>query len=97
MMTCTNLPVNRCLSIEAEFNHLKNLLTGLAYLPTPETFWDDLSEFSFIFFRKGLTVSLADTAIALHCIQQKAPLLHRDRHFDLIAGASELHTLTFAH
>lgn len=75
---------------QAEFDYLKNLLSGLTYLPTPETFWDGLGEFSFSLFRKGITVPLTDTIIALHCIQQNAPLLHRDRHFDLISEFSEL-------
>lgn len=75
---------------KAEFGRLGNLLEGLTPLPLDEGFWDDLALFSFGLFRKGLTIPLVDTAIALLCIQGGAALLHRDRHFDLIAGASDL-------
>jgi predicted nucleic acid-binding protein len=74
----------------SEFDRLKDLLEGLTPLPIAESFWDDLAAFSFSLFRKGLTIPLVDTAIALMCIQTRARLLHRDRHFGLIAGASEL-------
>lgn len=74
----------------AEFDRLKDLLSGLTYLPTPEPFWGDLAAFSFRLFRRGLTVPLTETAIALHCIQNNTPLFHRDHHFDLIAGVVDL-------
>jgi predicted nucleic acid-binding protein len=78
---------------EAEFEHLKDLLESLIYLPVNESFWDDLAAFSFNLFRKGLTVTLVDTAIALLSIQSKAPLLQCDRHFEMIAEVTELKLL----
>jgi predicted nucleic acid-binding protein len=77
-----------------EYNRLKELLRGLAYLPVPEDFWDRLSEFSFSLFRKGVAVPLMDTYIALLCIEQRAALLHRDKHYDWIAKKSPLKILT---
>jgi predicted nucleic acid-binding protein len=58
-----------------------------------EEFWERLSEFSFTLFRKGVVVPLTDTYIALLCIENNAPILHCDKHFDLIAQKSSLKTL----
>jgi predicted nucleic acid-binding protein len=60
-------------------------LKGLEYLPVPDEFWEKLSQFSFSLFRKGIIVPLTDTYIALLCIENHALILHRDKHFDLIA------------
>ena len=78
---------------QAEFERLKDLLAGLTYLPLNESFWDELAAFSFNLFRKGLTVPLLDTAIAFLSIKNQAPLLQRDRHFDMIAKITELKLL----
>ena len=76
-----------------EFNRLADMLKGLTYLPVPDTFWDELAQFSFKLFRKGITVPLTDTYIALLCIENKASILHRDKHFDLIAEKAALKVL----
>jgi len=66
------------------------MLTGLTYLAVDEDFWERLSHFSFQLFRKGITVPLTDTYIALLCIENQASLLHRDKHFDMIARETKL-------
>jgi predicted nucleic acid-binding protein len=76
-----------------EFNRLADLLKGLTYLPVPETFWDELAEFSFKLFRKGISVPLTDTYIALLCLENKASILHRDKHFDLISEKTPLNVI----
>ncbi len=68
-----------------EFNRLSELLKGVAYLSVSNAFWERLAAFSFKLFRKGINVPLTDTYIALLCLENKAQLLHRDKHFDLIA------------
>ncbi|MFH1076246.1 MAG: PIN domain nuclease [Pseudomonadota bacterium] len=68
-----------------EYTRLSELLKGLIYLPVSEEFWDRLSAFSFDLFRKGVSVPLTDTYIALLCIENDVSILHRDKHFDLIA------------
>jgi predicted nucleic acid-binding protein len=73
-----------------EYNQLNQMLTGLTYLPVGEDFWERLSSFSFQLFRKGISVPLTDTYIALLCIEKKAKLLHRDKHFDMIARKTKL-------
>jgi predicted nucleic acid-binding protein len=76
-----------------EFHRLSDLLKGIAYLPVAEEFWNHLSEFSFQLFRKGVTAPLTDTYIALLCIENKVPLLHHDKHYDLIAKKTSLNIL----
>ena len=68
-----------------EFNRLSELFKGLTYLPVQETFWVKLSEFSSQLFRKGVSVPLTDTYIALLCLENKVPILHCDKHFDMIS------------
>jgi len=68
-----------------EYNQLGQMLKGLTSLAVAEDFWERLSNFSFQLFRKGITVPLTDTYIALLCIENQASLLHRDKHFDMIA------------
>jgi predicted nucleic acid-binding protein len=77
-----------------EYNRLNELLKGLEYLPVPDEFWEKLSLFSFDLFRKGVTVPLVDTYIALLCIEKNALILHRDKHFDLIAQEFPLKVLS---
>jgi predicted nucleic acid-binding protein len=75
---------------KSEFSRLSDLLKGIKYLPVAEEFWGGLSEFSFQLFRKGVSAPLTDTYIALLCIENKVPLLHHDKHFELIAQKSPL-------
>ena len=77
-----------------EYNQLNDLLKGLEYLPVSDDFWEKLSLFSFRLFRKGVTVPLTDIYIALLGIENNASILHRDKHFDLIAEKVSLKILT---
>lgn len=77
-----------------EYNQLNDLLKGLEYLPVSDDFWEKLSLFSFRLFRKGVTVPLTDIYIALLGIENNASILHRDKHFDLIAEKVPLKILT---
>jgi predicted nucleic acid-binding protein len=73
-----------------EFDQLNQMLKGLTYLAVDEDFWEKLSDFSFQLFRKGVVVPLTDTYIALLCVENHASLLHRDKHFDMIARKTKL-------
>ena len=79
---------------EKEYDRLSELLKGLEYLPVHEGFWEKLSLFSFELFRKGIAVPLIDSYIALVCIENDVPVLHRDKHFNLIAQKSPLKVLS---
>jgi predicted nucleic acid-binding protein len=76
-----------------EYDQLSYLLKGLTCLPVSEEFWERLSEFSYTLLRKGVAVPLTDTYIALLCVESNAPILHCDKHFDLIAQKSPLKIL----
>ena len=76
-----------------EYEMLGELLRGLTHLSVADDFWERLSRFSFGLFRKGITVPLADTYIALLAIENNVPLLHCDAHFDLIAQKTRLEVL----
>jgi len=76
-----------------EFNRLSELLKGIAYLSVSDAFWEQLAAFSFKLFRKGIIVPLTDTYIALLCLENKSQLLHRDKHFDMIAEKTALKIL----
>lgn len=78
-----------------EFNHLYQMLKGLTYLAVAEDFWEMLADFSYQLFRKGIVVPLIDTYIALLCIENQASLLHRDKHFDMIARKTKLSILKY--
>ena len=73
-----------------EYNQLNQMLKGLTYLAVDEDFWERLSNFSFQLFRKGITVPLTDTYVALLCIENEASLLHREKRFDMIARKTKL-------
>ena len=73
-----------------EYEMLDDLLKGLTYLPVAEDFWERLSQFSFDLLRKGLTVPLTDTYVALVAMENNARILHCDKHFDLIAQERRL-------
>jgi predicted nucleic acid-binding protein len=77
-----------------EYETLDELLNGLIYLPVEENFWGGLAKFSFKLLREGIVVPLVDTYVALLVIENNALLLHRDQHFDLIAGKTRLNVLT---
>ena len=73
-----------------EFKQLSSLLNGLEYLPVNDLFWEKVAQFSFDLFRTGVTVPLTDAYIALLTIENKAKIVHCDKHFDLIAQKSPL-------
>lgn len=76
-----------------EYKMLDELLDSLVYLQVEDSFWKRLAKFSFDLLRKGVTVPLTDTYIALLAIDNDVPLLHRDTHFDLIGRESRLRVL----
>jgi hypothetical protein len=80
---------------EHEYHRLNDLLKGLTPLPVSEDYWERLATFSYTLFREGLTIPLTDTYIALLAIESGAALLHRDAHFDMIAGKTSLKIYQF--
>jgi predicted nucleic acid-binding protein len=75
-----------------EYDRLDEMLRGMTYLPVLDEFWERVAKFSFSLYRKGIAVPLADTFIALLCVENDAFILHCDNYFDLIAQAFPLKT-----
>jgi len=76
-----------------EYERLNDLLNGLTYLAVEDSFWERLARFSFELFKKGVIVPLIDTYIALLAIENNVPIVHKDKHFDLIAQKTPLKIL----
>jgi len=76
-----------------EYERLNDLLNGLTYLAVEDSFWERLARFSFELFKKGIIVPLIDTYIALLAIENNVPIVHKDKHFDLIAQKTPLKIL----
>jgi len=76
-----------------EYERLNDLLNGLTYLAVEDSFWERLARFSFELFKKGVIVPLIDTYIALLAIENDVPIVHKDKHFDLIAQKTPLKIL----
>ena len=77
---------------EKEFYTLKSRLDSLHHL---ETIWNDACELAFTLRRKGVVVPYTDILIASSALSAGATLLHFDRHFDLIAGITDLNVESF--
>ena len=75
---------------EQEYERLKGLLLALHQLPVVEESWSDAARLGFRLRRQGVTVPFTDLLIATIAMQAGAVLLHRDRHFDVIAANSQL-------
>jgi predicted nucleic acid-binding protein len=72
---------------EKEFHMLKSRLNSLHHL---ETMWNDACQLAFTLRHKGVVVPYTDILIASSALYAGATLLHFDRHFDLIAGITDL-------
>lgn len=77
---------------EKEFHMLKSRLDSLHHLETP---WNDACEVAFTLRRKGVVVPYTDIMVASSALFAGATLLHFDRHFDLIAGITDLTVESF--
>ena len=70
---------------EAEYRRLDRLLSALHLLPVDEECWDEAAHIGFELRQAGISAPFTDLLIAAVAIQNKTTLIHRDRHFDLIA------------
>lgn len=73
-----------------EFERLKMRLDSLEQLVMNEDVWDRASRLAYELRRKGITVPYTDTMIAATAIHYETPLIHSDKHFDIIASKSPL-------
>ena len=70
---------------ESEYRRLQELLWALHVLPTEEDRWTEAALLGFQLRREGITMPFTDLLIAAVSTHYEAALVHRDRHFDLIA------------
>lgn len=73
-----------------DYDRLLLYLSALITLPITDQTWEDACLLAFELRRKGVNAPSTDLIIASVAIQQDVIVMHRDRHFDLIAEASPL-------
>jgi predicted nucleic acid-binding protein len=74
------------------FNELRENFKALPLIPISAAVWDLCCELGFELKTQGITVPSADLIIAASAIKNNVPVVHRDRHFEMIAGCSSLKT-----
>jgi len=72
------------------FKRLKSRLGALYQIEINQEVWNNAYNLAFYLRQRGLTIPSSDIIIATAAIYNKIPLLHADRHFDLIAENSDL-------
>ena len=70
---------------EAEYDRLKEHLSGLESIESDESLWDMACEIGFKLRRKGITVPYTDILISACALSNGCMVLHADDHFDLMA------------
>ena len=71
---------------QEEWERLRELLYALHPLSVTEGHWEEAAGMGFQLRRQGITVPFTDLLIGAVTMRDGAVLVHRDRHFDLIAS-----------
>ncbi|MBM3925574.1 MAG: PIN domain nuclease [SAR202 cluster bacterium] len=71
---------------QEEWRRLRDLLSALHLLPVDEDHWDEASQLGFRLRRQGIAVPFTDLLVGAVAMRDGAVVLHRDRHFDLMAA-----------
>ena len=71
---------------QEEWERLRELMSALHSLAVEDEDWVEASHMGFQLRRRGITVPFTDLLISEVTIRSGAVLVHRDRHFDLIAS-----------
>ena len=75
---------------EQEWHRLEELLAALHSLEVTDDHWREAAQLGFRLRRLGVVVPFTDLLIGAMALAQGAVVVHRDRHFDLIAANSAL-------
>jgi len=75
---------------QREYNQLYHDYKALPLLPLDSTVWEESYKTGFLLRKAGVVVPLADILISALAICHGCPLLHRDKHFTLIAKHTKL-------
>ena len=70
---------------EREWDQLNDHASALHQFPVEDDTWQEAARMGFQLRRRGVTVPFTDLIIGAVAIKTNAVLLHRDRHFDLMA------------
>ena len=70
---------------EQEWDQLRDYLSALHQLAVDEETWQEAAQMGFQLRRQGVTVPFTDLIIGAVAMRSGIVLLHRDRHFDLMA------------
>ncbi|NQW23227.1 MAG: PIN domain-containing protein [SAR202 cluster bacterium] len=80
---------------QQEWDRLQEYLSALHRLPVAEETWEEAAQMGFQLRRQGVTVPFTDLLIGAVAVKSDAILLHRDRHFDLMALHLPLHVESY--
>lgn len=75
---------------EIAYNRLREFLGSLIQVPITDSTWDAAAMLGFTMRRHGKPVPPTDLLVAATAMTGDATLIHRDRHFDLIAMHTDL-------
>jgi len=75
---------------EKEYDKLSKDLAALRLFDVSTKLWERACKLGYTLRQKGLGVPLTDTLIAAVAIENKAHLLHNDRHYEMIATITSL-------
>lgn len=71
---------------EKQFAELNEMLDALPLLEGEHEVWERAASLGFHLRRQGLVIPLVDLVIASWAFHHSCTLVHRDRHYDLIAN-----------
>jgi hypothetical protein len=71
---------------QEDWDRLDRLLHALHQLPVREEHWQEAARMGFQLRRQGVAVPFTDLLIGVVAVLAGSVLVHRDRHFDLIAS-----------
>ncbi len=84
------LEVLRGAASQSQWDEIEDTLSALRQLRVHESQWNEAARLSIQLRQRGVTVPSTDLLIASIAIGSDVVLLHRDRHFDMVAENSSL-------
>jgi len=78
---------------EVVYDSLRERFSGVSQVEISATIWEESARLGFSLRRKGLVLPTTDVIISAAAIHYGLPILHADRHFDMIAKHSSLKIL----
>ena len=70
---------------DRDWDQLNDHVSALHQLPVEDDTWQEAARMGFQLRRQGVTVPFTDLIIGAVAVNSNSVLLHRDRHFDLMA------------